>query len=231
MEKFQIFGSKNSIDYDIMVFVDYIGSIQDSHNRITQYDKELSLIYTDKPINSNICIISDGIVVSVFKGTADEVNNSMFLTYDLHEQQYEQQIIKLVDRDIELKMLRTSRVLLSFLSRTEHRKIIKMALKGDFIDKLNVLDQIDLSTITNLNTKNINKIDYYKTMAFQLGQTLALIDGVELYSKQDIITTFPKLKTMLLRNNDIDLNILEDYKNKFVEISFGLIDSMKKLRE
>ena len=44
MEKFQIFGSKNSIDYDIMVFVDYIGSIQDSHNRITQYDKRRGVL-------------------------------------------------------------------------------------------------------------------------------------------------------------------------------------------
>ena len=88
MRLHQIFGSKSSTDYDIMFFVDTLGTIQESHEIISEIDKEYSEIYSDKPVNSNICIVENGVVVDVFKGTADEVNNAMLLTYDYHEQKF-----------------------------------------------------------------------------------------------------------------------------------------------
>ena len=215
MDKIQIFGSETSTDYDIMFFVDSIGTIQESHELIEKIDKELSTIYKDKPVNSNICVLKDGIVVDVFKGTIDEVNNAMFLTYDFHEQKFPNQITKLVERDTELKILRTARVLLSFLSRTEHRKEVKRALKSDLIQKLDVLLNIDLSEVTDLGSRNVKWKDYLKTMTFQLGQTLGLIYGIELYTKKDISAYYPELSDMLNRTGE-DLQILEKFKEKFI---------------
>jgi hypothetical protein len=211
----QIFGSKSSTDYDIMFFVDILGTTQESHEIIEKIDKEYSKIYSDKPINSNICIVKGGIVVDVFKGTADEVNNALFLTYDFHEQKYPNQITKIIERDTELKILRTARVLLSFLSRTEHRKEVKRALKSDLIQKLDVLMNIDLETITDLGTRNVKWEDYLKTMSFQLGQTLALMNGIELYTKEDISAYYPELSDMLNRKGE-QLKILDYFKENFI---------------
>jgi len=211
----QIFGSKSSTDYDIMFFVDVLGTTQESHEIIEKIDKEYSKIYSDKPINSNICIVKDGIVVDVFKGTADEVNNALFLTYDFHEQKHPNQITKIIERDTELKILRTARVLLSFLSRTEHRKEVKRVLKSDLIQKLDVLMNIDLETITDLGTRKVKWEDYLKTMSFQLGQTLGLMNGIELYTKEDISAYYPKLSGMLNRIGE-DLETLDVFKENFI---------------
>lgn len=228
----QIFGSKSSTDYDIMFFVDTLGTTQESHEIIAEIDKEYSEIYSDKPVNSNICIVGDGVVVDVFKGTADEVNNAMLLTYDYHEQKFPNQINKSLIRDTELKILRTARVLLSFLSRTEHRPEVKRALKSDLIQKLDVLLNIDLEEITDLGSRNVEWKDYLKTMSFQLGQTLALIEGDELYSKEDISEYYPELSDMLNRTGE-NLQILEIYKDAFVtKVDFlyrnGLIKNLKE---
>jgi len=168
-EVYQIFGSKSSTDYDIMFFVDSLGTIQESHELISKLDKMYSDIYVDKTINSNLCIIKNGIVVDVFKGTFDEVNNALYLTYSYHEQKHPLQIKRVIERDVTIKILRTARVLLSFLSRTIYRKEVKNALKSDLIEKLDVLCNIDLSGVKNLGTRNVLWEDYLKTMSFQLG--------------------------------------------------------------
>jgi len=232
MRLHQIFGSKSSTDYDIMFFVDTLGTIQESHEIISEIDKEYSEIYSDKPVNSNICIVENGVVVDVFKGTADEVNNAMLLTYDYHEQKFSNQITRFLIRDTELKILRTARVLLSFLSRTEHRKEVKRALKSDLIQKLDVLLNIDLREITDLGSRNVEWKDYLKTMSFQLGQTLSLMDGVELYTKEDISDYFPGLSDMLNRKSE-NLEILDAYKDAFVfkvdhHYRNGLIKNLKE---
>ena len=229
-ENFQIFGSEDSKDYDIMVFVDEIGTKQESHERVAEFDRKLSLMFPDKPLNSNLAIIKYGVVTEVFKGTVDEVNNMLYLTYNLHEQKYPLKITRLIERDVDLKILRTARVLLSFLSRTEHRPKVKKALKSDLIEKLKVLADIDLTKILDLGSRNVKWEDYLKTMSFQLGQTLALMVGKELYTKNEIFQTFPELKTMLLRE-DVDLFNLEVLKNKFITDTLEHLPLMTNLIE
>jgi len=229
-EKYQIFGSHDSHDYDIMIFVNHIDSIQNSHERIYIFDKELSKIYSDKPVNSNLAIIKDGIIIEVFKGTKDEVNNALYHTYEFHVQKHPLLITQLVERNIELKMLRTARVILSFLSRTKNRKLIKESLKSNFETKLNTLSSINLTDIRDLNKKSVCWNDYLKTLSFQLGQTLSLMDGIELYTKLDIIKYFPELEIMLLRKGE-NLKILEEYKNKFVNKSYMMLNKIEKLYE
>jgi len=226
-EDYQIYGSEDSKDYDIMIFVDKIGCIQESHERVAEFDKKLSKIYSNKSINSNLAIVTNGTVTKVFKGEISEVNNMLYLTYNLHKQKYPLKITKLIERDIDLKILRTARVLLSFLSRTSYRADIKKALNSDLMIKLKVLSDINLENIKELNTKNIKWVDYLKTMSFQLGQTLALMNGDELYTKKEIYKTFPELKSMLLREDE-NLFILEKLKSKFVTVVLEYLPKMKK---
>lgn len=231
---YQIFGSGDSTDLDCMVILDdiptknndrrssnYRKSIQKSHDLCDYYVGVIKeLTGTDKEVNVNICSLKDGYVHRVFKGTCDEVSNSMYLTYILHEQKHPLLIKGLVERDIELKVLRTARVLLSFWSRTKYRPEVKSALRGDIYDKIECIKSIN---VLNLDLqKNVSDLDYAKTMAFQLGQTIALINGVELYTKKDISLQYPELKPLLYREKRDD-EIIQEYLNNFIKA----VNSMK----
>lgn len=189
---YNIFGSENSYDYDIMVYVDSLPSIQECK----ELCKDLELGYDleighDKKRNVNLAVLSEGKIVDVFKGSPDECNNSVFQTYHLHEkeghwnlQAHPLQVNGMVDRDVELKLARGLRVILSFLSRTSYRKFVKSALKGTTSDKLFVLENIILADIKDLN-KNVSITEFYKTVAFQIVQCMALMEGIEIYTKGD----------------------------------------------
>ncbi|WP_299621257.1 hypothetical protein [uncultured Tenacibaculum sp.] len=56
----------------------------------------------------------------------------------------------------------------------------------------------------------------YKTIAFQLGITLALLESVELYTKESIIEYYPNLEKYLLRKES-NVNALQEYLNEFIK--------------
>jgi hypothetical protein len=211
---YQIFGSKSSVDTDIMVFVDSLGNINDNHKMCSEYSKILSQCYSD--VNLNLAILRDGYIVEVFKGLADECNNSLHETYGLHEQEYPLMIKGLVTRDVESKIHRSLRHLLTNLSRTEYRSEVKLALRSSYREKIDVLSKIDFSKIKELNKKLLFS-DYLKVVAFQMGQTLGLVMGKELYSKSDISEEYPELEPFLFRHNEYDLRILEYFKHDYLE--------------
>lgn len=213
---FQVFGSESSQDLDCMVFVDSIPSVAESHELCEQYGRMIKEITkTNKEVNTNLCVVENGVVKEVFKGTEDEVNNSLYLTYDKHKQWCPIKIERMVNRDVDLKILRTCRVLLSFWSRSEMRPEIKKALRGDIYQKIKTIKDFDITKYKDLG-KNVNWEDYIKVIAFQLGQTIGLIDGIELYSKESICEHYPKLCPYLGRNTSAPLDILEEYKDLFV---------------
>lgn len=232
---FQIFGSPSSVDYDLMIFVPAIPSLAEAKAICLQYDRELYLYlgaqgWPLKKVNANLAVVSGGHVVDVFKGTVDEVNNSMYWTYLDHAQLHPQKITHLIPRDVDCKNMRTARVLLSFLARTVHRREIKRALHGDFIHRLDTLNQLDLSLITDLGTRNTEWVDYVKTMAFQLGQTLGLNQGIELYTKEEIARQYPRLHSMLFRCGE-DLRELEQMKADWINLCQDRLPSMKTFIE
>jgi hypothetical protein len=69
-----------------------------------------------------------------------------------------------------------------------------MALRGDLKLKLNVLKQIDFSTMVEFPGKKEKIEDIYKVIAFQFGQIFSLIDGHEPESYPQ-----PVLKLKLLK--------------------------------
>lgn len=235
-EKFQIFGSESSEDYDVMVFVDNISNTEDSKNLCIYFNSLLAKLFKDnnmpiKELNSNIAIIKDGIITKIHKGTTEEANNSLYLTYDFHKQFYPNQIVRLLERDIDIKIMRCARSILMLLSRSQYRDIVKFALRSDFIKKIKTLENIDYSTITEDDIKErLDFRDAIKMICFQLGQTIALIDGVELYTKESISNRFPDLEDMLYRKS-VNMVYVEKYKQDFIRKCKLRLSKMKTFEE
>lgn len=200
-----IHGSEDSIDIDVYYVFDKLPDFK--------YCQEFC---SSKDENRNIIIIKNGAVEQCFKGTIDEVNNGLYYTYNLHQQEYPLLINKLLKRDILIKDIRVLRGLLSYLSRTLYRTIVKEALKGSWAKRIEVLEKIDWKTIEEFN-KTFNKTDVYKVYAFQLGQSLGLHEGIELYTKSTISKKYPKLRKYLYRENAV-FDDLYYYIDRFIKV-------------
>ena len=80
--------------------------------------------------------------------------------------------------------------------------------------------------------KKVDKLDFEKTVAFQLGQSLSLIYTKDIYTKEDIAIMFPELYALLFRcNSAYNMTTLEFFKESFVKYGKKLIPKMEKLRE
>jgi hypothetical protein len=226
---FQIFGSRSSLDSDVMVFVEDIHENEFYATSMCKAYNELLPIkypetFGDREMNCNLAILKNYKIEKVYKGTEDECNNSLYYTYNNFEQPHVPQVLQLIDRDVELKVLRTLRVLLSFLSRSKYRPDVKKALKGDVYLKIQTLKNIDLSKLfhDDLGKRNVSWEDYLKTMSFQLGQTLPLMDDdvpkefKEHYTKESIVIQYPQLEMLINREENADNDVLEQYKNFFI---------------
>ncbi len=211
---YQIFGSKSSVDLDVCFFVDDLNSIQENHETIKTYI-EKSNIDTNKVINANLAIIEKGIVKACFKGEEDELNNVLYETYELHSQRYEKRIERKVNRNLEARIDRCLRSLISYFTRTEFRIKAKEALRGSMKNKVVFLENIELDKIKDFG-KNGSHIEVYKTIAFQLGITLSLLESVELYTKESIIKHYPNLENYLLRKES-NVNALQKYLDEFIK--------------
>jgi hypothetical protein len=229
---FYIFGSENSQDYDIIVSVDHIPqNVEAAHNICKEWNTRLSKILTDKPLNCNLGVFKDGNLVDVFKGTVDELVNVIYYTYGNHKQFYSNPITKPNDRDVDEKILRVARFLITFYSRTTMRTQIKAALRGDLKLKLAVLKQIDYTTMTDFPGKHERTEDIYKVIAFQFGQVFSLIDGheSESYTKNGIIKNYPDLSNILNRKEITpkELETLNKYMKRYIKLIESRIDSIR----
>lgn len=215
--EYQIFGSATSVDLDICFFVTEIGSIEENRASISQILKHIKIEST-KVINPNSAVVQNGVVTDCFKGSVDELNNALFFTYNLHDQLYEKKINQLLDRDINLKVERCVRTIVSYFTRTEKRIEVKKVLRGSLQDKIKFLDTLELKEFQNFG-KNGSAIEVYKSIAFQLGQTLGLMNGKEYYTKESIVENFPLLKRYLNRNEEDCKSlqiVLREFTNKML---------------
>ncbi len=204
---YHYFGSQNSQDIDVVFFV---SKMPKSINDCAVLVKELCEILAkkkkhSKKVNGNLAILENGTLIEVFKGTVDELNNALFYTYNFHKQDYSLKIITLIERDINLKFLRCARMILSFFTKSKYRYEIKKALNGDIDLKFEILKNRNLFELIEQNDVDLKKI-----LAFQIGQAMALDNGIELYSKDEIGNHYITLKPYLnreLRTSMEDLNI------------------------
>ena len=213
-----VHGSEDSIDIDVMYVFDQLPDVATCKSICDGKGNE----------NGNIIVVNDGIVVAAFKGSVDEVNNALFYTYQLHEQDCPLIIEHPVKRDVILKDIKVVRKILSSFSRTQFRTDIKKALRGNWETKLLVLknleyEKIDFSIIPKTTTK-----DLMKTLAFQIGQALALHQGIELYTKRAIAEYYPELKDYLYRedaSSENMINFIRRFANEVAMIPAKVIDN------
>ena len=80
---YNFFGSGDSIDRDVMVYVDEIPSQPDQGKKLcTTY---ANLLFSKLgEVDCNLGVVKDGVMVDVVKGGACETNNSVLHTYHLH---------------------------------------------------------------------------------------------------------------------------------------------------
>ena len=192
-----IYGSADSIDEDTLYVIDQLPDTIESC-------KEFCLNNKGDNENPNLATIENGIINACFKGTVDELNNAVYKTYSLHEQNYPLIIEHTVERDVYLKIIRAVRVIISHFTKSVLRKELKSSLKSSWNDRLNALrciaslkeNEIDFGTLN----PNMDGRDVKKLVAFQIGQTFALVNGVELYTKKEVSDYFPILGKFLQRN-------------------------------
>ena len=229
---FYFFGSKNSQDYDVLVAVDEIPlDIDKAHNICKEWNVKLSEHFPDKPLNCNLGVFHDGQLLICFKGTTDELANVLYYTYDNHTQYFPNPIESPEVRDIDEKIIRVARFIISFYSRTHLRTEIKTALRGNLGDRIEVLKKIDFYKMTEFPGKKEKKEDIYKVLAFQYGQVFSLIDGYEpqSYSKNEIAKNYPELKNMLMRGEitDYDLEVLNEHNHRFIQYVIANYDEVE----
>lgn len=227
-EDFYIFGSKSSLDYDVFIDVKEIPpEIDKAHELCKRYEAKLEGFLIGKKINVNIGVIgkgirSEGVLLQTFKGTCDEVNNSLFYTYDLHEQFCPKRIGEVIPRNNLFKIERVSRCILSFFSRTNYRKEIKEALRGNFDKKIKMLEKIDFLKMREFPGKKEPIEDIYKVLSFQFGQLFSLYDDREPYSytKEGIVESYPALSNLINRKpiQETDLKILNMFLSRYIDL-------------
>jgi hypothetical protein len=226
MSLWNIFGSPSSHDYDIFVMINTATKPDKAHLGLKlcrDYEKLLANEFPqDKPLNVNVGYVENGVVVWSAKGTADETNNALFVTYIYHDQKHPQIITQSVERNINAKLLRTARTLLGLISRTNERVLVKTALNTDSLgSRVTTLEKIDYETLRWTNKPQDPIPTIWKNIAFQIGQTLALIEkNIELYSKESIGEQYPELQVFLQRREftENDLKALTTIKNRLVEL-------------
>lgn len=217
--EYYLFGSENSLDVDIMIIVKKLGSVEENKKTVKYYENILSDNY-DKKVNCNLAIIENNELTDVFKGTADEANNSIYMTYRYHKQNFPLRIQNLVSRDVDLKVVRGFRIILSLISRSVYRPEVKKSLKGLLELKMDTLMSINLCKLkktSDLGKNNVSIEDFYKNIAFQLGQTRALLEGMELYTKSSVYNRYPELRPFLMRESDLNIKVIEKFKNEFID--------------
>ena len=184
-----IHGSEDSTDEDIIYVFDSLPSTVECKKFCDGQGYK----------NGNIIVIKNGVVKNAYKGAPDEVNNSLFRTYPLHKQEFDLLISGPVKRDIILKDIRVVRKILSSFTRTQYRKEIKEALRGGWNEKIALLKGLDYKSIDFNSIEKSSRVDILKSFAFQIGQALALHNGIELYTKREIADCFPPLAPYLKR--------------------------------
>lgn len=201
---YYFYGSHDSLDEDVIISIPQ--SLMPDH----QEDRK-RLMYAMKhdyalPFNATLAVIEDGVIVDTIypKAWVDSLNNALFSTYDNHKEKqvFANPIHGMVKRNKLLAMYRCVRTVLSMLSRSHYRSIVKPILKGchHFDLKIAALKQLDFRTIDQFNQRNAADVDIWKTIAFYLGQNIALItDGDEFYTKAEVAERFPELKNFIYR--------------------------------
>jgi hypothetical protein len=193
-------GSQNSVDKDVVYIFKDVPTQIDCLN----FCKE-------KKEDVNVVCVKNNFIVFSFKGLKDETNNALLSTINLHKQEFEFPNLNKMTRIVPLKVSSTILAILVTIRRKECRDIVVESLKSfDLNERIKTLQGIDFSKLT------LSK-DEIKLIAFRLGQTLKLVHGKEVYTKDDLENEYPELSKHLQRKDDSDIFILNKMRDTLMD--------------
>ncbi len=212
--KLNIFGSSDSQDVDVLVLLDEIILPLKHHqcvNMCKSYTKMVAeqLGLDENNVDVNLCKVENGVMVWCAKGYADETNNALLATYNDHKQTHPCFVTQKLPRLVDYKIHRAIRCFLGSLTRSQYRDLVKSALnpKQTLNERMLCAQIIDMSQLEWSRT--INVADKLKRSVVQLLQCISLIDGQELYTKQELRQYYPNMTHFINR----DTPTTEDYNN------------------
>ena len=225
--EFYFYGSSDSLDNDVMIKVDEIPS---NIEHAIQYLKTLKMKY-DVDWNMNMVVIKDGLIIDCIpsKGSIYSLNNSLYYTHENHPQQYLNPIKNTLVPNKLLNIYKAVRNILTQCTRvnSEYRQFIK-PLKGihPWENKLKSFDKLDFTEIENFNQPYQTDTDTWKSIVFYLGQSLSLLDDIEIYTKSHLIEEHPYFENFILRKEItlLDKKILQakitEYLKRIRELNY-----------
>jgi hypothetical protein len=159
------------------------------------------------------------------KGSPDSVHNSLYTTYGLHSQAYSFPLNEPIKRDLVLAVIKCNRAILSSFKKTKRhdfykQQIQKVLRNGSWEDRVNALSLLDYEI--PLFDQAAENLDSYKKTAFYIGQTLSLLDGIEIYTKDALVKNHPELGPLIRRElvpvNDILKNKISLLQNAIIAL-------------
>lgn len=206
--KHYVFGSKNSHDIDVLIEFPGIDGSDKDLQLIDQIKEKYSFIQS---WNINLIEIQDGIIVKTIdsKGYPDSVNNSLYETYHLHKQSHPFPLKRTVERNVNLAIQKCILSIFLFFKNTNldsfYNQIPKQVKKDEslILERIKWLERIDFRKVP-FDDHNMN-IEKYKKIAFHIGQTISLMDNIEIYTKSDLVYYHHDLSSLIKRERDINL--------------------------
>jgi hypothetical protein len=216
-------GSPNSLDEDRLFL--FPGSLINC-----VIGDQMRAILDDGIVDVNLMDLDeDGYVCENHKGQNDEIHNAFQTTYPLHPQRFPlpPNLGPRVQRLVALKYYSGMRRIFIRLTEVEAtRSFMKETLRNHHpLVASPAFDKLDFSQILPLTN-----IDHAKTFAFQMGQIMGLFDGLDLFTKNDIVQAYPTLEPFIMRRREeslrdaYKLNEFRDelqLKTKFLKILVG----------
>lgn len=217
------YGSADSTDKDVVIQIpqtDMPDRQEDRKNLVWQLQKEYHLDW-----NATLAVIENGYMVDTIytKSWIDRLNNAVFTTYDLHPQYFPNPILGKVRVNTLLFIYKAVRTVLSLLTRTHLRPLIRPTVNGihDFNLKLAALNHIQWIDLQHFNQRNAADIDIWKTLAFYIYQNIAFLqDGTEIYTKKHCIEIFPTSTNLIYRKpiTNNDRMIFQEHTNRWIQM-------------
>jgi len=204
---FNVFGSPSSRDVDVVVAVDFDPAprperISWLHGVCKAMAREVgeALGVSSERVNINLARVESGVIVECFKGIPDELNNAVLATYSLHRQLHPCIVSRPVPRDVPLKVLKASRKVLTWFAKTSLRRALLPILRSSdprrYAEGLHMIASRRDGLAAALKEMDADQL---KGVAFQVGQTLLLVRGVEVYTKEEVAEALRELKPFLFR--------------------------------
>jgi hypothetical protein len=216
--EYYFFGSKDSLDIDVLVNHPNATGLEKDRLLIPELKAKSNLI---EDWNVNIVKIEEGIVKFSIpsKGSPDSVNNSLYETYHLHTQKHPFPIKFKVERNLLSAIHKCLEAILTFYKGTEHEdfynampRAVLVDKQKTFSDRVHTLAQFDFENMRP-SLDELENIEKYKKIGFHIAQTISLIDGIEIYTKQELIKYHPELLEIINRTPNSSLKPLNEKLN------------------